>query len=84
MVCSWSDASPRALGGILGERRARRTMDATTRGLRTALDAALSSPSGQAVAVHHNGSVAGVLRSEEIMRAIEDQRDERFDGRERP
>lgn len=40
VVCSWSDASPRALGGIVGERRARRTMDATTRGLRTALDAA--------------------------------------------
>lgn len=35
--CSWSDASPRALGGILGERRARRTMDSTTRSLRVAL-----------------------------------------------
>ncbi|UQN29541.1 hypothetical protein [Brachybacterium kimchii] len=36
--CSWSDASPRALGGILGERRARRTMDSTTRSLRVALE----------------------------------------------
>jgi hypothetical protein len=40
VVCSWSDASPRALGGILGERRARRTMGSTTRGLRAALAAA--------------------------------------------
>ena len=52
--------------------------------LRTALDAALSSPSGQAVAVHEDGSVAGILRGEEIMRAIEEQRNERFDRREQP
>lgn len=52
--------------------------------LRTALDAALSSPSGQAVAVNDDGSVAGILRAEEIMRAIEDQRTERFEGRGRP
>ncbi|MBD2763703.1 ATP-binding cassette domain-containing protein [Kocuria sp. cx-455] len=52
--------------------------------LRTALDAALSSPSGQAVAVHEDGTVAGILRGDEIMRAIEDQRDERSDRRERP
>lgn len=52
--------------------------------LRTALDAALSSPSGQAVAVHEDGSVAGILRGDEIMRAIEKQRDERSDRRERP
>lgn len=36
--CSWSDASPRALGGILGERRARRTMASTARSLRVALE----------------------------------------------
>ncbi len=52
--------------------------------LRTALDAALSSPSGQAVAVHEDGSVAGILRGDEIMRAIEEQRNERSDRRERP
>lgn len=52
--------------------------------LRTALDAALSSPSGQAVAVHQDGSVAGILRGDEIMRAIEEQRNERSDRRERP
>ena len=52
--------------------------------LRTALDAALSSPSGQAVAVHEDGSVAGILRGDEIMRAIEEQRNERFDRREQP
>ncbi len=52
--------------------------------LRTALDAALSSPSGQAVAVHEDGSLAGILRGDEIMRAIEEQRNERSDRRERP
>ena len=52
--------------------------------LRTALDAALSSPSGQAVAIHEDGSVAGILRGDEIMRAIEEQRNERSDRRERP
>ena len=52
--------------------------------LRTALDAALSSPSGQAVAVHEDGSVAGILRGDEIMRAIEEQRNERSQRRERP
>ena len=49
-----------------------------------ALDAALSSPSGQAVAVHEDGSVAGILRGDEIMRAIEEQRNERSDRREQP
>lgn len=52
--------------------------------LRTALDAALSSPSGQAVAVHEDGSVAGILRGDDIMRAIEEQRNERSDRREQP
>lgn len=52
--------------------------------LRTALDAALSSPSGQAVAVHEDGSVAGILRGDEIMRAIEEQRNERSQRRVQP
>ena len=51
--------------------------------LRTALDAALSSPSGQAVAVHRDGSVAGVVPGEDVMRAIEEQRSARYDRSER-
>ena len=47
--------------------------------LRTALDAALSSPSGQAVAVNGDGSVAGVVPGGDIMRAIEAQRSARYD-----
>ncbi|RKQ35159.1 ABC transporter ATP-binding protein [Kocuria tytonis] len=50
--------------------------------LRTALDAALSSPSGQAVAVHEDGSVAGVVPGEDVMRAIEEQRATRHHGAE--
>ena len=52
--------------------------------LRTALDAALSSPSGQAVAVHEDGSVAGVVPGDAVMRAIEDQRSTREDRGRRP
>ena len=51
--------------------------------LRTALDAALSSPSGQAVAVHRDGSVAGVVPGEDVMRAVEEQRSARYDRSER-
>ena len=50
----------------------------------TALDAALSSPSGQAVAVHEDGSVAGVVPGDAVMRAIEDQRSTREDRGRRP
>lgn len=42
--------------------------------LRTALDGALSSPSGKAVAVDHRGAVAGVLDGELVMKAIDEQR----------
>ncbi|RUQ02249.1 ABC transporter ATP-binding protein, partial [Kocuria sp. HSID17582] len=52
--------------------------------LRTALDAALSSPSGQAVAVHGDGSVAGVVPGGDVMRAIEEQRSARYDRPEHP
>ncbi|MDO4917918.1 ABC transporter ATP-binding protein [Kocuria sp.] len=48
--------------------------------LRTALDAALSSPSGQAVAVTDDGAVAGVVPGEAVMRAIESQRSTRGQG----
>ena len=51
--------------------------------LRTALDGALSSPSGQAVAIHEDGSVAGVVSGDDIMGAIEDQRHHRFERTER-
>lgn len=51
--------------------------------LRTALDGALSSPSGQAVAIHEDGSVAGVVSGDDIMSAIEDQRVHRFERAER-
>lgn len=51
--------------------------------LRTALDGALSSPSGQAVAIHEDGSVAGVVSGDDIMSAIEDQRLHRFERTER-
>jgi hypothetical protein len=37
VVCSWSDVSPRALGGILGKRRAEREMRRTTEALSRAL-----------------------------------------------
>ena len=47
--------------------------------LRTALDAALSSPSGQAVAVSEDGAVAGVVPGDDVMRAIEAQRAARHD-----
>ncbi|PWH07591.1 hypothetical protein DEO23_02900 [Brachybacterium endophyticum] len=40
VVCSWSDVSPRALGGILGRRRAERTMQRTVDRLRDALSRA--------------------------------------------
>ena len=52
--------------------------------LRTALDAALSSPSGQAVAVHDDGSVAGVVPGDVVMRAIEAQRATRTERVRRP
>ncbi|GED00202.1 proline/glycine betaine ABC transporter ATP-binding protein [Kocuria varians] len=52
--------------------------------LRTALDAALSSPSGQAVAVDHDGAVAGVVPGGVVMRAIEQSRSARYDRAERP
>ena len=52
--------------------------------LRTALDAALSSPSGQAVAVHDDGSVAGVVPGDVVMRAIEAQRVTRTERVRRP
>ena len=51
--------------------------------LRTALDAALSSPSGQAVAVTEDGAVAGAVPGEDVMRAIETQRSARHDPVER-
>lgn len=49
--------------------------------LRSALDAALSSPSGLAVAVDDDGRVRGVLRPEDVLAAIEDARREREAGR---
>ena len=49
--------------------------------LRSALDAALSSPSGLAVAVDDDGRVRGVLRPEDVLAAIEDVRREREAGR---
>ena len=49
--------------------------------LRSALDAALSSPSGLAVAVDEEGRVRGVLRPEDVLAAIEDSRRERESGR---
>ena len=52
--------------------------------LRTALDAALSSPSGQAVAVHEDGSVAGVIPGGAVMQAVEAQRATRSDRERRP
>ncbi|NKE10296.1 MULTISPECIES: ABC transporter ATP-binding protein [Kocuria] len=45
--------------------------------LRQALDAALSSPSGLAVAVDERGRLRGVLRPQEIMTAIEAARESR-------
>ena len=49
--------------------------------LRSALDAALSSPSGLAVAVDDDGRVRGVLRPEDVLAAIETARHERESGR---
>ena len=49
--------------------------------LRSALDAALSSPSGLAVAVDDDGRVRGVLRPEDVLAAIEHVRRERETGR---
>jgi osmoprotectant transport system ATP-binding protein len=42
--------------------------------LRSALDAALSSPSGQGVAVDGTGSVAGSVSADDVLRALEDAR----------
>ena len=53
-------------------------LDGSARG---ALDAALSSPSGLAVAVDDDGRVRGVLRPEDVLAAIEHVRREREAGR---
>ena len=45
--------------------------------LRNALDAALSSPSGLGVAVDSAGQVTGVVRAEEVLKAIEAARESR-------
>jgi osmoprotectant transport system ATP-binding protein len=42
--------------------------------LRSALDAALSSPSGQGVAVDGEGRVAGAIAADDVLRALEAQR----------
>lgn len=48
--------------------------DVTSGSLRSALDAALSSPSGQGVAVDADGRVVGSVRADEVLRALADAR----------
>ncbi|HAP90896.1 MAG TPA: proline/glycine betaine ABC transporter ATP-binding protein, partial [Arthrobacter bacterium] len=45
--------------------------------LRRALDSALSSPSGQGVAVDDEGRVRGTVRAQEVLAVIEEARQER-------
>jgi osmoprotectant transport system ATP-binding protein len=45
--------------------------DVTSGSLRSALDAALSSPSGQGVAVDGDGAVAGSISADDVLRALE-------------
>ena len=42
--------------------------------LRSALDAALSSPSGQGMAVDGDGAVAGSISADDVLRALEGAR----------
>jgi osmoprotectant transport system ATP-binding protein len=42
--------------------------------LRSALDAALSSPSGQGVAIDAEGRVAGAISADDVLRALDDVR----------
>ena len=87
------DASNRPLGWLApgtahtsGTSRASGTSEALIPGgslfhagdpLRNALDAALSSPSGLGVAVDGEGLVAGVVRAEEVLAAIDSARENR-------
>jgi osmoprotectant transport system ATP-binding protein len=48
--------------------------DASSGSLRSALDAALSSPSGVGVAVDHNGEVAGSVSADDVLRVLDDAR----------
>ncbi|HVL85804.1 MAG TPA: ATP-binding cassette domain-containing protein [Pseudonocardia sp.] len=50
--------------------------DVTTGSLRSALDAALSSPSGQGVAVDADGRVIGAVSADDVLRALADARAE--------
>ena len=48
--------------------------DAESGNLRSALDAALSSPSGQGVAVDGDGAVSGSVSADDVLRALDDVR----------
>ncbi len=48
--------------------------DAASGSLRSALDAALSSPSGVGVVVDQNGEVAGSVSADEVLRVLDDDR----------
>jgi osmoprotectant transport system ATP-binding protein len=48
--------------------------DVTTGSLRSALDAALSSPSGQGVAIDPSGAVVGSISADDVLRALADAR----------
>jgi osmoprotectant transport system ATP-binding protein len=48
--------------------------DVSSGSLRSALDAALSSPSGQGVAVDAGGAVVGSVRADDVLRVLDDAR----------
>ncbi len=48
--------------------------DVASGSLRSALDAALSSPSGQGVAIDGDGAVAGSIRADDVLRALDGAR----------
>ncbi|MGH3520796.1 MAG: ABC transporter ATP-binding protein [Haloechinothrix sp.] len=70
-------AAPRevAPGGAITEQMLQRGKSLHTRGdsLRSALDAALSSPSGQGVVVDVDGSVVGGVRADDVVALLRDQ-----------
>jgi osmoprotectant transport system ATP-binding protein len=79
----WIDAA-----GVERHREGRPLYHCTTAGgslflpngtLRSALDAALSSPSGIGVAVDENGSVAGGIDADDVIAALDTQRQAAFD-----
>jgi osmoprotectant transport system ATP-binding protein len=65
---------PDRLGGQVTSESLHRsgTVASTTSSLRNTLDAALSSPSRRGVVVDASGAVAGTVRAQEVLAAIEE------------